>query len=62
MADNLRVNSKKSEMSNSTRNAVLQFLLQHYKDDKLEHGAILAASKEFNATNAKSCLNNVTND
>ena len=65
MADNLRVNSKKSEMSNSTRNAVLQFLLQHYKDDKLRRENRLPRSiicKPEAILNAKSCLNNVTND
>ena len=46
MDDSFKVEVKKSGMNNGMRNAVLQFL--RCNSDKLEHGAILAALKEFN--------------
>ena len=41
-------NTLKQEMNDKERNAVLQFLLQHLKNDKLSHGAINAAAIKFN--------------
>lgn len=47
MNNNLE-NTLKKEMNNKERNAVLQFLLQNLKNDKLSHGAINAAAIKLN--------------
>ena len=40
-------NTLKKEMNNKECNIVLQFLLQHLKNDKLSHHAINAAAIKF---------------
>lgn len=46
--DNNLENTLKKEMNTKERNAVLQFLLQHLKNDKPSYGAINAAAIKFN--------------
>ena len=41
-------NNLKKEINNKVRNTVFKFLLQHLKNDKLNHAALNATAIKFN--------------
>ena len=49
--------SSSKQLTNDQRQAILQALLEHYKDGKLECGAIMKVAESFNVS--RNCIGQV---